>query len=413
MTSRERVLTAINHKESDKIPLDCGAMRSTGFSAKMYYDYKTYLGKQETGEVKVYDAVQQLAIPEDWFIHQHKIDVLDLSREFAKNPEDWQEFQLPDGTPVLYPTWINFQKRGTKWVVLDKDDDVIAEMPENSFFFDQTIFPYYNDETDDFSDLAKRMQKIMWVSMTDPMWRHASDKDFYQLLERTSANMKKNTDRAIMAGFGGQLFELGCYIYRNDEFMINLMIERKRTEKMLDEITEIHCNGLKKFISAVKDSVDIIVMGDDLGTQSAPMLDPVVYRDVILPRIKKIYRVVKDHSDIKIFLHSCGAVSEFIPDFIDAGVDILNPVQTTAAGMDPVYLKKTFGRDITFWGGGLDTQILLRTGTPDQIRNEVKKNCEIFMKDGGFVFNQVHNMLPGIPPENIEAMYETVNSICY
>ena len=191
------------------------------------------------------------------------------------------------------------------------------------------------------------------------------------------------------------------------------MIERKRTEKMLDEITEIHCNGLKKFISAVKDSVDIIVMGDDLGTQSAPMLDPVVYRDVILPRIKKIYRVVKDHSDIKIFLHSCGAVSEFIPDFIDAGVDILNPVQTTAAGMDPVYLKKTFGRDITFWGGGLDTQILLRTGTPDQIRNEVKKNCEIFMKDGGFVFNQVHNMLPGIPPENIEAMYETVNSICY
>lgn len=412
MKSYERVMLALNHKEADKIPIDCGAMRSTGITAKMYSDYRSYKGIN-SGGVKVYDMVQQLAIPEDWFLEMHRIDTIDLSRAFADDETKWHEFSLQDGTTVLNPKWVSVQKQDGSFYIQNGNGEKIAEMPQGSFFYDQKIWPYLGDDTDDFSSLPQKMHQIMWCDVADPMWQYASDKNFYNLIRQRARQLRENTDSAIVAGFGGQLFELGCYLYRNDEFMINLLIERKRTEKLLDQLTEMHMENLKKFVDAVKGYVDVIVMGDDLGTQSGPMIDPQLYRDVILPRAKKIYRIIKDQSDIKIFLHSCGAVFDFIPDFIDAGVDILNPVQTTARGMDAARLKEEFGRDIVFWGGGVDTQKSMLFNSPDQIKEEVKRNCEIFMKDGGFVFNQIHNMLPGIPPQNIDAMFEAVNGISY
>ena len=267
----------------------------------------------------------------------------------------------------MYPKWIDVVKKSKSWVVIDKSADQIAKMPQGSYFFDQSIFPYYGDNTDNFSNLKDRMQKVMWVSMTDPMWRNASKDDFYIKLRKKAKFISEHTDKAVVVGFGGQLFEMGCFLYRNDEFMINLMINRKRTEKMLDMLTEIYCDDLEKLVKAIKGYVDIIVLGDDLGTQSAPMLDPQVYREVFIPRLKKIISVVKNNSEMKIFFHSCGAVSEFISDLIDVGVDILNPVQTTAKGMVPVELKKNYGKDIVFWGGGIDTQNILRTNSPSQI----------------------------------------------
>jgi uroporphyrinogen decarboxylase len=143
------------------------------------------------------------------------------------------------------------------------------------------------------------------------------------------------------------------------------------------------------------------------------MIDPELYRKLGMPRAKKIYDVVKSKSDIKVFLHTCGAVYDFLPYIIEAGVDIINPVQTSATGMDPQKLKNEFGKDLTFWGGGLDTQKSMLFNTPEQIKDEVKRNSEILMKDGGFIFNQVHNMLPGIPPRNIDAMYEAADEIVY
>ncbi len=412
MKGKERVLTALAHKEADKIPVDCGSMRSTGISAKMYSDYCRHEGVS-AGNVKVYDMVQQLAIPEDWYLKRHQIDTVDLARTFANAESEWHDFALHDGTVVKYPDWVKVQKKGTSFFIQNDAGELIAEMPQDSYFFDQKIWPYYGDDTDDFSLLAEKMNRIMWCSVPDPMWEYAGERDFYKQIRQHAKKLCETSDYAVVAGFGGQLFELGCYLYRNDEFMINLMIEQKRTEKLLDQLTEMHCENLEKFVEAVAGYVDVIVMGDDLGTQSGPMISPELYRKIIWPRAKKIYGTIKNRSDIKVFLHSCGSVDQFIPMFIEAGVDILNPVQTTALGMDAKKLKREYGRDIVFWGGGVDTQKSMLFSTPEQIRDDVKRNCEIFMKDGGFVFNQIHNMLPGIPPQNIEAMYDAVNKMRY
>jgi len=412
MNSRERVLTALNHKEPDKIPVDCGSMRSTGITAKMYSDYSKYAGVSNRC-VKVYDMVQQLAIPEEWYLKKHQIDTVDLSRVFAKDDSEWHDFTLHDGTLVKNPNWVNVKKRGSSFYILNGNDEEIAEMPQSSYFYDQKIWPYFGDNTDDFSTLPQKMHQIMWCEVADPMWQHVTKENFYTQVTEKAKELHEHSEYAVVAGFGGQLFELGCYIYRNDEFMVNLLVEQKRMEKLLDQITEMHCENLKKFVNAVKGYVDVIVMGDDLGTQSAPTIDPLLYKKIIWPRAKKIYNIIKSDSEIKVFLHSCGAVFDFIPYFIDAGVDILNPVQTTATGMDAVKLKKEFGKDIVFWGGGADTQKSMLFNKPQQIKEEVKRNCETFMKDGGFIFNQIHNMLPGIPPHNIDAMYEAVNEISY
>ncbi|MCF6335104.1 MAG: methyltransferase, partial [Spirochaetales bacterium] len=269
------------------------------------------------------------------------------------------------------------------------------------------------DEKDDFSDLDVYMKKNAWVYMSDPLWKNADRPDFFNLLKNKAASLSAETDRAVMIGFGGNLFENGQFLYRTDEFFIKLLIESENMDKMLDKLLEMHMETLDKVLDAVGNSVDIIMFGDDLGTQSAPMIDPDLYRKVFYPRHKKMFQMVKDRTNMKVFLHSCGSIQPFLPDLIDAGVDIINPVHISAKDMDPMDLKKKFGKDLVFWGGGVDTQHVLPSSTPDEIRKDVRKNSEILMKDGGFVFNQVHNIVTGVPPENIVAMYEEANSIRY
>jgi uroporphyrinogen decarboxylase len=296
---------------------------------------------------------------------------------------------------------------------MDDDGDILAEMPEGSYFFDQKVWPLYGVHKDNFDDLGSHINKVMWSYMTDPLWKNASDHDFYSNIRETAKRLYEETDYFIMIGFGGQFFELGQYLYRNDEFMMNLILHREEMEKALDKLLEIHMENLRTLIKAISPYVQLVVMGDDLGTQSAPMLSPDMYREIFLPRVKELYRLVKEESELFVFLHTCGAVSEFIPSFIEAGVDVVNPVQISAAGMEPEKLKREFGKDIAFWGGGIDTQHTLLKGSEKDVRAEVRRNCEHFMREGGFVFNQVHNMLYGVPPQNIVAMYEEVNKFFY
>jgi uroporphyrinogen decarboxylase len=412
MTRRERVITALKHKEPDKIPIDCGGMRSTGLMGMTYNTLKRHLGIRE-GETKIYDMIQQLAIPEDWYLERFQIDCVDLARAFSDNPEDWNDWTLPDGTAAKIPAWLKIIKKDESWVCIDDDGDILAEMPRGSYFFDQKLWPLYGIHKENFNDLGSYIKKVMWSYMTDPLWKHAEDPGFYSIIRQKAKKLYEETDYFIMIGFGGQFFELGQYLYRNDEFMMNLILHRQEMEKVLDTLLKIHVANLKPLLEAVSPYVQLIVMGDDLGTQSAPMLSPAMYREIILPRVKKLYKLVKEESDIFIFLHTCGAVAEFIPSFIEAGVDVINPVQISAAGMEAEKLKREFGTDITFWGGGADTQHTLLKGSEKDVREEVRKNCEIFMRDGGFVFNQVHNMLYGIPPQNIVAMNEEVNKFRY
>jgi uroporphyrinogen decarboxylase len=177
---------------------------------------------------------------------------------------------------------------------------------------------------------------------------------------------------------------------------------------LLDALMEIHLQNLEKVCNAVGDVADIIRFGDDLGTDNGPFMKPETYRELFKPRHKILCDYVKSHSNMRTFLHSCGSVDMLIPDLIDVGFDILNPVQTNAKNMEPEYLKNKYGRDITFWGGGIDTRNMLNTGTPVEIRKQVLQRLEIFSKDGGYVFNTVHNILPDVPPENIVAMFDAV-----
>ncbi len=410
MTSRERVLAALNHREPDKVPVDCGAMRSTGIMAIAYNRLKKHLGITG-GETKLYDSVQQLALPEQWYLDRFHIDAVDLEQAFADDPADWKDWLLPDDSPAKLPTWLKIEKRDDTWVCVDGEGDAIAQMPHNSLYFDQAMWPLHEVHKDSFDDLPYYLDKVMWSYMTGPLWRNSGRPDFYTMLRERAKKLYEETDYAIMIGFGGNLFEWGQFLYRTDGFLMNLVTHREEMEKMLDRLTEIHIENLKPVLEAVSPYVQIIQVGDDLGMQSGPMLSPKMYHEIFFPRHKKIYRYIKDHSDIYVFLHSCGEISEFIPDLIEAGVDVLNPVQINTPGMEPERLKREFGKDISFWGGGADTQHILPEGTPDQVRADVRKNTEIFMKGGGFVFNQVHNILAGVPPENIIAMYDEVNSI--
>ena len=412
MTGRERILAALNHKEPDKLPMDCGAMRSTGISGMSYNRLKKELGISR-GSTKMYDVMQQLCIPEEWYLDRFKIDVIDLARVFADNPEDWKSWNLPDGSPALLPAWMDIKKEKDEWVFKDKDGEILSYMPSGVSYFSQKYWPLAGKEKEDFSDLDSSLKKVAWASMSDPLWKNADRPDFYSFLKEKASELNRQTDRAVMMGFGGNLFEYGQFLYRTDEFLIKLLIEPENMEKLLDKLLEIHLESLDKVLDAVGDSVDVLMFGDDLGTQSAPMINPDLYRKVFLPRHKKMFQMVKERTNMKVFLHSCGSVKEFLPDLIDAGLDIINPVQTTASNMDPMELKREFGKDLTFWGGGVDTQHLLPNGTPKEIRVNVRKNAEILMKDGGFVFNQIHNIITGVPPENIIAMYDEANSIRY
>lgn len=412
MTRRERVRAAVNHQEPDKVPVDCGGMRSTGLLGVTYNKLKKYLQKKG-GETKIYDMVQQLTLVEDWYLDKFQIDVIDLARGFAGKPDEWNDWKLPDGSPVKVPAWLKIEQDGDSWFCVDDEGDRLAEMPKGSYFFDQKIWPLYGQDPDNFEDLPDHLKKIMWVHMTDPLWHHVDDKDFYDQVGRKAKELYENTDYSIMVGFGGQFFELGSFIFRMDDFMTNLVLKRPMIEKLLDRLLEMHIEKLEPFLKAVSPYADTIVMGDDLGTQTSPMISPKLYRDLILPRSRQLYRHVRENSDVKVFLHSCGAISEFLPDLIEAGVQVINPVQTSAGGMEPEKLKREFGKDLVFWGGGIDTQRILPEASPDEVRKEVRKNCEIFMKGGGFIFCQIHNTLDTVPPENIIAMYEAVNEIAY
>lgn len=404
MTSRERVLAAVEHREPDRLPRDCGGMRSTGIMAIAYNRLKQHLGISG-GATRVYDSVQQLAVPEQWYLDRFGIDVVDLARAFAEEEEDWVDWELPDGSIAKFPRWLHIEKRKEGWVCLNEEGVVIAEMPNSATYFSQKVYPLMGTLPDSFEELPRWMNMSPWAFMTDPIWKNAARPDFWQFLADRARDLSESTDRAIMLGFGGNLFEWGQFLYRTDEFLMNLLVEEDRMDHLLEALTERHLANLEKVLDAVAPHIQMIQFGDDMGTQNASMISPELYRKLFQHRHKRLFSKVRDRG-VKVFFHTCGAVADLIPDFIDAGVDILNPVQIGASGMAPEKLKREFGRDLCFWGGGIDTQHVLSVAAPAEVKEAVRRSCSIFHRQGGFVFNQVHNIVANVPPENVVAMYE-------
>ncbi len=408
MNSRERILASLDHREPDRVPLDLGATPSSGISAVAFHNLDARLGAG-WGPPLVYDVVQQLAQPPDSFLDRFGVDVVDLGRAFDQAPGDWRDVELPGGIPARFPSWFRFRERedGT-WEALDRDGDVLAVKPPGSAFFDQTYFPYLEGYPDHYRDLPAAMAKVMWAAFPTSPGHLAGEKDFWARLREGAQALRASTDRAILVGAGCNLFEWGTFLRRIDNFLMDLVDQPGRVEGLLDALMEVHLEGLGKLCEAVGDIADVVRFGDDLGMDSGPLMSPRTYRKLFKPRHAALCAFVKKHSRMRPFLHSCGSIYKLIPDLIEAGFEIINPVQIGAKGMDPAVLKEEFGRDLTFWGGGCDTKSVLNRGTPLEVKDHVKKLLDTWMPGGGYVFNTVHNILPDVPPENILAMFEAV-----
>jgi uroporphyrinogen decarboxylase len=252
------------------------------------------------------------------------------------------------------------------------------------------------------------MGKVLWAALVHSPWDHAGESSFWEELRTRSLELRASSDRALVIAGGCNLFEWGSFLRRLDQFLMDLASVPDDVERLLDALMERHLAFLEKLCRSVGDVVDIVRLGDDLGMDRGTFMSPAMYRRLFKPRHKAICDYIHAHSTMRIFLHSCGGIAPLIPDLIEAGFEILNPVQTNCRGMDPERLKREFGRDVTFWGGGCDTRHVLNRLSPIEVKRHVRERLEVFAPGGGFVFNTIHNILPEVPPENIVAMFEAV-----
>lgn len=410
MNSRERILTAISHREPDRVPLDLGATPSSGISAIAYSNLMKHIGREEL-PVQIYDVVQQLAQPDMSVLNQFGVDVLDIGRTFNERPEDWNPVTMANGAGAFYPAWFK-PVRMDDGSYQTYDDDglrMLSRMPVGATFFDQTYFPYVDGFPDNYDTLDAEMGRIMWARHAHSPWDHAGDPGFWAKLRENTLKLRQSTDKALLVVCGCNLFEWGTFLRRMDNFLMDLLCDPYNVEKLLDQLMIRHLATLEKVCAAVGDIVDIIRFGDDLGMTTGPFMEAETYRELFKPRHKILCDYVKSHSKMHTFIHSCGSISLLMPDMIEAGIEIFNPVQTNAWRMDPVFLKREFGKECTFWGGGIETAGVLNSKSPEEIREKVLERMEIMSPGGGFVFNTVHNILPDVPPENIAAMFDAVN----
>lgn len=405
MTSRERVLEALNYRQPDRVAIDLSGHRSSGIAAMAYARLRDYLGLPKR-PIRVYDPVQQLAVVDEDILQRFGVDTIELGRAFAQEDRYWSEWVLPDGTPCFMPAWATPERQNGEWILRSSRTNIeLARMPEGVWYFEQTHYPFA--ETDDLDHLEDYFTENMWAAIASPPGPIAGGADGRQILADGARKLRQQSDRAILGLFGGNLLEFGQFLYRNDNFFMLLAGEPDRAHDFLDRLVEIHLRNLDRFLDTVGQHLDIIVFGDDLGMQAGPQVSPAMYREFFQPREKRMWDRVKQKSPhLKIMLHCCGGVRELLPGLIEAGLQAINPVQITCRGMDAATLKRDFGRQLTFWGGGCDTRDILSKGTPAQVREHVLRQVEIMQPGGGFVFQQVHNIMADVPPANIVAMYD-------
>lgn len=409
MTSRDRVLKALSHEETDRVPVDFGAMRSTGIMSIAYSRLTEHLGLEH--DTLQYDLVQGLAHPHEEILDRFGVDVLDAGRAWYDRPEDWRDWTLQDGAPAKVPAWFDPEPDGEGgWRVRGDEGQVVGVMPKSQAYITQTYWPLSDDahglSARTLEDLPYHMSQVTWSRLGCPPWHPGFDESRWAEMRARIADLRGKTDRALMCAFGGNLLEWGQFLRGFGRFMLDL-VERPRDAHMLfDALLDLHLRNADRFCEAVGDLVEVVHTGDDLGTQHGPQISPAMHREFFLPRQKRLNERIHEKSQMKVFFHSCGGIYPLIAHLIEAGVDILNPVQTACADMQPERLKREFGTDLVFWGGGCETQSTLVYGTPEDVRRQVRERVDIFGAGGGFVFNQIHNVLNGVPPENVVAMFE-------
>ncbi|MEI8246789.1 MAG: uroporphyrinogen decarboxylase family protein [Lentisphaerota bacterium] len=377
MNSRERVLTALAFKEADRVPIDLGGTTgASGIHVIAYHNLKKYLGIG--GPVKCNDVMQQLAQMEDVIRERLHIDVVQVNA--LAFHQEWAPLTLhssPADMNVLYPAGLDIQVEANGARLLKNAAGQRFQMPQGAYYFD--------------AEDGKS-----WFS-----WPYELTDENLAALQRNTRRIYEETGYAISANFGGNFFSV------EPEFMMDLMLEPEKIGDMLAQ----RCDDLiKKYTllhQAIGEYTFCISFADDFGSQNAPMVSPDIFHERIAPHYKKFTSWLRSKTNWKLYLHSCGAIEPLIDSIIEMGADILNPVQISATGMDPVKLKEKYGRKIIFWGGGCDTQNILGKADKDTLEEHVKNLIRIFAPGGGFVFNQVHAIQPLVSPEDICAVFET------
>jgi hypothetical protein len=415
MTSRERVARALDHQEPDRVPLDLGGSPTTGMQVSSVYLLRQALELDPPDTpVKVTEPYQMLGEIKPDLMEALGVDVIPLGSPrnmFGFENKDWKEWRLFDGTPVLVPQAFNTDPEPDGSILMypegDKSVPPSARMPKDGYYFDSiTRQPPIDDSKLNPEDNLEEFGPI-------------SDADL-AYYAREVERLSKATDKAILGNFGGTAFgDIALVpapwlkhpkgIRDVAEWYMSTIVRRDYVYQVFERQCEIGIANLEKIYQVVGDRVSVVfITGTDFGAQHGSFISPKAYRDLFKPFHKAVNDWVHKNTKWKTFIHSCGSVWNLYEDFIEAGFDIHNPVQCSAAGMDPCRLKKTHGEKIVFWGGGVDTQRTLPFGTADEVRAEVRGRICTFGPGGGFVFNTTHNVQARVPKENLLALYETV-----
>jgi uroporphyrinogen decarboxylase len=375
MTSRQRLLTALDHKEPDRVPIDLGG-NQTGIHKFAYRALVDHLGIRD--DVRIMDAVQQLAQPCEALLERFHVDTRYVAAGAASDFEGGVVTQVRDGR-----LWHDLTDEfGVRWSMPD----------DHPYFMDITYHP---------------LAEATIADVRDYPFPKGNDPGRFVGLRQRALNLKRDTPYAVVSGISGVVYEICWYMRGLEQWFVDTMTQPEFCEALLDQTLKFWLDWNRMFLDEVGDVVDVIMIGDDLAGQKGPLFRPDFYRNVVKPRHKRLVQAIRARTKAKIWYHTCGACTAYIPDLLDNGIDILNPVQIGIPGMDPRELKARFGDRLVFWGGAIDAQHVLPTASPDEIRRQVRRNLDAFKPGGGYVFNNVHNIQADIPPENIVALFDT------
>ena len=416
MTPRERLNAALNHQPVDRLCVDFGAGGQTGIGVCAVHRLRQSLTGDKQWRVKVSEPYQMLGEIDEKMRRMLGLDVVGIhppNNMFGYANKGWKSFVMPvDGTEVLVPAQFNYTVSDNDDILMYPEGDTsvapCAKMPAAGYFFDSI-----------------RRQEPIVEEQLNPL---DNCEEFGILSDEDIAHFKSqvddyyhNTDYGIYLTIPGVAFgDIALVpapwmkhpkgIRDVEEWYVSTVLRPDYVCEVFERQCEIGIKNIEKLAKALGDKVQVVfVSGTDFGTQRGPFISPQAYRDLYKPFQKAINDKIHELTDWKIFIHSCGSVYQLIPDFIEAGFDVLNPVQCSAAEMEPQRLKEEFGEQLIFWGGGVDTQKTLPFGTPKEVYNEVRNRIEIFNQNSGFVFNSIHNIQSNVPTENILAMFEAIN----
>jgi uroporphyrinogen decarboxylase len=373
-TSRDRVLTALNHHEPDRVPIDLGG-NQTGIHKFAYQKLLDHLGMDE--EIVIMDLVQQLAKPSETVLERLRVDTRYISAK---------------GSDSFKGEVVRRERNGAMWSDFTDEFGVTWSMPEERpYYFDITHSPVADLSLDEIKEYP---------------FPKGDDPSRFEGLRDRALLLRKETPYAVISGISGVVYEICWYMRGLENLFIDMLEQPQILEAIIDRTLKFWMDWFRLFLDEAADVVDVIMIGDDLCGQDGPLYMPRIYRLIVKPRQKQLVQYIKSRTRAKIWYHTCGSVLEYLPDLLDNGIDILNPVQISARGMDPATLKARFGGRLSFWGGGIDAQHVLPTASPEEVGEHVRRNIEAFKPGGGYIFNNVHNIQADVPPENVVALFD-------